>query len=135
METLISKAIIKASKEKLWELLLDKIHHPDQYIPGIEEFEIKERAENEIVRTLFTEMDDVVELIIINPATFEIKTSLVRHSFMKGDLIQRIEETAEGINLVFEQSREITLEELKGLDMQPALDAAVLDMKERVEKV
>lgn len=133
MKPLISKIVINASKEKIWEILLDKIHNPDTYIPGIEEFELTERAENEIIRTLYTELDDVVELIIIQPETSEIRTSLVRHSFMKGTLVQRIEETEEGLILVFEQNREITLEELQGLDMQPALDAAVLQIKEKVE--
>lgn len=133
MKPLISKINIKAAKEKVWEILLDKIHNPSTYIPGIEEFELKERAENEIIRTLYTEIDDVVELIIIQPETFEITTSLVRHSFMKGTLVQKIEETEEGVTLIFEQNREITLAELKGLDMQPALDAAVLQIKEKVE--
>ena len=134
MQPLISKIAIKESKEKVWEILLDKIHNPGTYIPGIEEFELTERAENEIIRTLYTELDDVVELIIIKPEESEITTSLVRHSFMKGILVQKIEETEEGVMLVFEQNREITLEELKGLDMQPALDAAVLQIKEKVEE-
>jgi len=133
LEPLISKITINATKEKVWEILLDKIYNPEVYIPGIEEFELTERAENEIIRTLYTEMDDVVELIIIQPETSEITTSLVRHSFMKGALVQRIEESEEGVLLVFEQNREITLEELKDLDMQPALDAAVLQIKEKVE--
>jgi hypothetical protein len=130
---LISKTIINASKEKVWKVLLDKIYHPDKYIPGIVEFEWKERDENEIVRTIYTETDDVVELIIINPEKHEITSSLVRHTFLKGKLIQRIEETANGIQLVLEQDKIITSALLKGLDMQPALDAATEQLKEIAE--
>ena len=131
---LVSKTIINASKEKIWEVLLDKVYHPDKYIPGILEFECKERDENEIVRTIYTETDDVVELIIINPAQQEITSTLVRHAILKGKLIQRIEETDDGIQLVFEQDKIITLAHLEGLDMQPALDSAVEQIKEMAEK-
>ncbi|MGK0388556.1 MAG: hypothetical protein ACI94Y_001286 [Maribacter sp.] len=130
---LISKTIINASKEKIWEVLLDKIYHPDKYIPGIIEFEWTEREENEIVRTIYTETDDVVELIIIDSKKQEITSSLVRHTFLKGKLTQRIEETNDGVQLVFEHDRIITLDQLKGLDMQPALDAAMDQLKNVAE--
>jgi hypothetical protein len=130
---LISKTIINASKEKIWEVLLDKIYHPDKYIPGIIEFEWTEREENEIVRTIYTETDDVIELIIIDSKKQEITSSLVRHTFLKGKLTQRIEETNDGVQLVFEHDRIITLDQLKGLDMQPALDAAMDQLKNVAE--
>lgn len=130
---LVSKTIINASKEKVWEALLDKVYHPDKYIPGIIEFEWKERETNEIIRTIYTETDDVVELIIIDPEKHEITSSLVKHTFLKGKLMQRVEEAEDGIQLVFEQDRSITLPQLQGLDMQPALDSAVEQLKEVAE--
>lgn len=131
---LVSKTIINASKGKVWEVLLDKVYHPDKYIPGIVEFEWKAREENEIIRTIYTETDDVVELIVIDTDKYEITSSLVKHTFLKGKLIQRVEETDSGIQLLFEQDRSITLPQLQGLDMQPALDAAVEQLKEMAEQ-
>lgn len=131
---LTSSIIIQASKDAIWEILLDKVFHPKKYIPGVLEFDIEERSENEYIRTLCTETDDVVELIIIDKEHYAITSSLVRHMFLKGKLHQKIEEVEEGIKLSFEQEREITLPELQMLDMQPALDDAVQQIKETVEK-
>ncbi len=124
---------IKASVERVWGILLEKVHAPDQFIPGIEEFEIQERGENEWIRSLYTETDDVVELITIFPEEKKMIFSLVRHAFLKGTLSHQIFSKEENSVLVFEQDREITLSELEGLDMKPALEAALLQIKEKAE--
>ncbi|MGB1217140.1 MAG: hypothetical protein ACPG5P_04650 [Saprospiraceae bacterium] len=130
---LTSQSIIQADTQKVWDILKDKVFNPIAYIPGIENFEIKERAENEHIRTLFMELDDVIELIIINEEEKTITSSFVRHGFLKGTLLNKVEKTKEGTLLIFEQDREITIEELKDMDMQPALDAAVQQIKELAE--
>ncbi len=117
--------VISVPKEKVWNILLDKIFHPDKYIPGIEEFEIKERDTNEYIRYLYTETDDVIELIIVDEEQFMITSTLVKHSFLKGKLIQTIKEQDNKVLLVFEQDRQITIPEFEGIDMQLALDAAL----------
>ncbi len=128
-----SKININAKPEKVWELLLKKVFEPNEFIPGIEEFNIVEREENEFVRTLYTETDDVVELITLFPEEMEMTFSLVKHAFLKGLLTNKILADGENSILCFEQNREVTMEELKGIDMQPALDAAVLQIKELAE--
>lgn len=131
---LTSSIVINTSKENAWELLKDKVFNPDKYIPGVLEFDCEERSDNEYIRTLCTETDDVVELIALDHENLIITSSLVRHSFLKGKLTQKIEASENGIVLSYEQDREITIEELKGLDMQPALDDAVLEMKKMLEE-
>lgn len=131
---LISTIEINATKETVWDLLKDRVFNPGKYIPGVLEFECVERAENEYIRTLCTETDDVVELILLDHENHTIISSLVRHSFLKGTLSQKIETSPNGITLTFEQDREITIEELKTLDMQPALDDAVLEIKNMIEE-
>ncbi len=124
---------IQASKERVWEILLDKIFHPDQYIPGVIEFEWKERNEHEYVRTIYTETDDVVELIALDEPNLTVRSTLVRHVCMKGTLVQRVVEDSDGTTLIFEQDKVITIDEIKDLDMQPALDAAIIQIKEKAE--
>ncbi len=121
---------IAAPTEKVWEILLDKTMNPDKYIPGIEYFEIKEREEGEFIRTIQTEDDDVIELIVKNEEEMSLTSTLVRHGFLKGELIQKVEKTDAGSRLILEQNREITIPELEGLDMRPALEAAAKQVEE-----
>lgn len=127
---------IQSPPSKVWEILLDKVFYPNKYIPGIEDYECKERATNEYVRTIITETDDVVDLVIIRPESFEIETTMVRHVFLKGKFFQRVQSQDENTSiLTVESHQEITLAELQNLDMQPALDAALLQIKEMAEEV
>ncbi len=128
-----SEIQVDSTLEKTWSVLVEKAIHPDKFMSELGDFEIKEREENEFIRTIFAEEGDVIELIIMNPEEWTIKYNLVKHPFLKGTMVNRLEEREGTVFVVFETDREPTLKELAGLDMTPALEAAVLQIKEKVE--
>ncbi len=124
------KISIAAPIETVWELLNDKIFHPEKYMDNVEEVEITERDENEFIRKLFTADDEVTELVIINKENLSIQSNLVKHTFMKGNLIQHLSNDENGNTILsIENYRSFLLEELKDFDLRPAIEAALEEIK------
>ncbi len=130
-----SRANVKAPSGKVWQAVLDKFRFPEKFIPGVIENDIKPRDVNEYVRRMFTEDDEVVELVTIYPDEMTMTFSLVKHALLKGTLSNQVVADGENTILIFKQDREPTIEGLEDLDMQPALDEAVLQLKEYAEKL
>ena len=85
---------VHAEHETLWKLLMDRLHNPERYLPGITEVRILAESDNEMVRELKLHGELVRERIAINPYEGELRHELLEHPQFTGQIVTRILRTA-----------------------------------------
>ncbi len=81
---------INAPVETVWALLLDKVEHPERYIPAITGSEILGRYHDGVLREMKTEKMKIKERISLDEQAREIRFTLVDHPFFTGQTINRL---------------------------------------------
>lgn len=81
---------VHAEHETLWKLLLDRLQHPERYLPGISEVRVLENSDQLMVRELKQHGETVREHITINPHAGELRHELLEHPQFTGVIVTRI---------------------------------------------
>lgn len=78
--------IAKASLEKVWEHLLFKIEHPENFVPGVSNVSILNRTDTSVIRVMDITMNGVPatlkEKITFHP--YKVRFELIEHPHMEG---------------------------------------------------
>lgn len=79
-------AIAKASLEKVWEHLLFKIEHPENFVPGVSNVSILDKTDISVIRVMDIAMNGVPvtlkEKITFHP--YKVRFELIEHPHMEG---------------------------------------------------
>lgn len=97
-------APVNAPIAELWALLLDKIEHPDKYVPGVSQVKILEKTETAVLREMTAGDLTLKEWITWDEKNLEVCFTLVEHPRFSGDVINKIivsDRAAEPISLEF----------------------------------
>lgn len=86
--------LVHADHETLWELLLDRVEHPERYAPGISELHVLEKGDNTLVQEMKVHDNNVKERIVIKPYDSELDYELLEHPHFTGKIVLRIVRTA-----------------------------------------
>ena len=92
MKTL--QVLVHAEHDTLWNLLLDRVQHPQLYMPGVTEARILESSEDVTVREMKLHGEPVKERISIKPYDSEVRHDLLEHPQFTGFIVTRIVRTA-----------------------------------------
>jgi hypothetical protein len=84
MRQISFSANVLAPVETLWELLLRRIEHPNEYLPGIEEVLITERHGDVLTREVRGKGLFIKERVTIDPRKREIRYLLLEHPLFSG---------------------------------------------------
>ena len=129
--------IVNSSLEKLWNLLLEKVEHPDRTIKEVQEVQVLERLSDGILRRMKALDMVITERIVIDESKKEIIFTLIDHPKYNGYFINRIRELENGsLELTYVQDWESKsgASEQNELEFQEIMKNAVLKMKEMAEK-
>jgi hypothetical protein len=129
--------IVSSSLENLWNLLLEKVEHPDRTIKEVQEVRVLERFSDGILRQMKALDMIITERIVIDESKKEIKFTLINHPKYNGYFINRIQELESGLlELTYVQDWESKSDatEQNELVFQEIMKNAVLKMKEMAEK-
>lgn len=80
---------VHAPFETIWKLMLDRIEHPQDYLPGAENARIVERHENHLIREVKTRGMVLRERVAIDRNAFEIRYTLMDHPLFSGTVTHR----------------------------------------------
>jgi hypothetical protein len=83
---------VDAPTETIWGLLLDKIEHPEKYVPGVTGARILERFDHGVVREMASDRGTVRERITVDAAARLIRFTLEDHPDFEGTVVNRIVE-------------------------------------------
>lgn len=129
--------IVRMSLEKLWNLLLQKVEHPDRTIREVQEVIILERFHDGILRQMKALDMVITERIVINESKKEIKFTLIDHPQYNGYFINRVRELENKLlELTYIQDWELKSGTTKQneLEFQEIIKNAVLEMKKIAER-
>lgn len=77
---------VNASLQTIWEVLLDRIEHPERYMQGIDSFDFVESTEDYAVRELRLQGFPLRERITIDERLGEVRYALQDHPLFQGDV-------------------------------------------------
>ncbi len=86
--------LVQAPPDLVWDLLLDKVEHPDAYIPEIDEVRILERSDRGTLRETVSSRGVIRELVTVDEAAREVRSTLVDDPDLVGSIVNRVEALA-----------------------------------------
>ena len=129
--------LVRTSLEKLWNLLLEKVEHPDRTIIEVHEIIVLERFHDGILRQMKALDMVITERIVIDESKKEIKFTLIDHPQYNGYFINRVRELENKLlELTYIQDWELKSGTTKQneLEFQEIIKNAVLKMKKIAER-
>lgn len=77
---------IDAELQTIWNVLLDRIEHPERYLAGVESFSFPESEEDYAIREIMMGDTPLRERITIDERQGEIRYQLLDHPLFTGDV-------------------------------------------------
>lgn len=77
---------VDAELQTIWNVLLDRIEHPDRYLAGVESFSFPESEEDYAIREVMIDGVPLKERITIDERVGEVCYHLLQHPFFAGDV-------------------------------------------------
>lgn len=88
------QVLVHAEHDTLWNLLLDRLLHPERFTPGVSEMRIVEKSDDVMLRELKLHGELVRERITVKPYDSEIDHELLEHPRFTGKIVIRIVRSA-----------------------------------------
>jgi hypothetical protein len=95
MPKLVYFVPVDADLQTIWDVLLDRIEHPDRYLAGVESFSFPESENDYAVREVVIEGSPLRERITIDERVGEVCYQLVNHPFFTGEVYNALIPPAE----------------------------------------
>jgi hypothetical protein len=86
---------VDASLQTIWNVLLDRIEHPDRYLAGVESFSFPESEEDYAIREVVIQGAPLRERITIDERQGEVRYQLLDHPLFVGDVYNSLIPPAE----------------------------------------
>lgn len=86
--------LVHCEHDTLWQLLMDRVDHPERYTPGVAEVRTLEKSDEVRVRELKLHGELVKERIEINPYDSFLRYELLEHPQFSGTIVTRVVRTA-----------------------------------------
>ena len=136
-------ANIHASRERVWKLMIDKVEHPGNYVPGVVEATILERHDHSLTREVRTQGMVLKEMITIDEPRGEIKYTLLEHPLISGRVVNRLVSSSvqspvapHRFTIEVEWTpKDDDAEKIVQADMPAQIQREVLSLKERAEEL
>jgi len=87
---------VKAPLETVWELLLDKVEHPQRYIESVLEYTILDRSKDWVLREMkLPGQATLRELVVLDERDHVITFTLIDHPCFEGEVTNRVSPSPE----------------------------------------
>lgn len=86
---------VDAELQTIWDVLLDRIEHPDRYLAGVDSFSFPESEVDYAVREVIIEGAPLRERITIDERIGEVRYQLVEHPLFAGEVYNELIPPAE----------------------------------------
>ena len=86
--------LIHVEHETLWNMLLDRVQHPERYTPGITETRFLEKTDSVVVREITLHEKVIKERISIDTHGYQLRHELLDHPLFTGVIVAKVLRTA-----------------------------------------
>lgn len=84
------QVVVHCEHKTLWDMLVDRLHHPDRYALGIADFRLSEESPDSFVSEMTVHGDLVRERVILRPYDGEMRHELLEHPQFTGFIVRKI---------------------------------------------
>ena len=88
------QVVVHAEHQTLWNMLLDRLRHPERYLLGISNAEITEEGQDLFISEMKLHGETVRERVIVKPYDGELRHELLEHPQFTGFIVRKIVRTA-----------------------------------------
>ena len=127
---------INSTFETLWNLLLDKVQHPDITIKEITHVEVLQKYDDGILRQMHALGMTIRERITIDEQNKIVRFNLIENSMFTGYFLNKVKGSDEKLTLIYEQNWIPITPQAKELETKfpQILIKGVQEMKKLAEK-
>jgi len=88
------QVLVHAEHQTLWNMLIDRLRHPERYLLGISNAKIVEESQDVFVSEMMLHGEMVKERILVKPYDGELRHEYVEHPQFTGFIAKKIVRTA-----------------------------------------
>lgn len=88
------QVVVHCEHKTLWDMLVDRLHHPERYALGIAHLRLSEEAPDTFISEMTVHGDPVRERVILRPCDGEMRHELLEHPQFTGFIVRKILKSA-----------------------------------------
>ncbi|TGU70087.1 hypothetical protein E4633_20000 [Geomonas terrae] len=88
------QVVVHCEHKTLWDMLVDRLHHPERYALGIADVRLSEEAPDTFISEMTVHGDPVRERVILRPYDGEMRHELLEHPQFTGFIVRKILKSA-----------------------------------------
>ncbi|WP_136516302.1 hypothetical protein [Geomonas edaphica] len=88
------QVVVHCEHKTLWDMLVDRLHHPERYALGIADVRLSEEAPDTFMSEMTVHGDPVRERVILRPYDGEMRHELLEHPQFTGFIVRKILKSA-----------------------------------------
>jgi len=88
------QVLVHSEHKTLWNMLIDRLQHPERYMLGVSEARITEQGEDEFLSEMLLHGEPVKERVLVRPYDGELRHELLEHPQFTGFIARKIVKTA-----------------------------------------
>ncbi len=88
------QVVVHCEHKTLWDMLVDRLHHPERYAMGIADVRLSEEAPDTFISEMTVHGDPVRERVILRPYDGEMRHELLEHPQFTGFIVRKILKSA-----------------------------------------
>ncbi|BCG48555.1 hypothetical protein GEOBRER4_n3451 [Citrifermentans bremense] len=88
------QVVVHCEHQTLWNMLMDRLQHPERYLVGITEARVTEESEDVFISEMLLHGEPVKERVLVRPYDGELRHELLEHPQFTGFIVKKILKTA-----------------------------------------
>lgn len=88
------QVLVHSEHKTLWNMLMDRLHHPQRYMLGVTQARITEQSQDVLISEMTLHGETVKERILVRPYDGELRHELLEHPQFNGFIVRKIVRTA-----------------------------------------
>ena len=131
------QVVVHCEHKTLWNMLMDKLHHPERYIQGVADARLTEAGPNLFLSEMTLHGETVKERILVHPDG-ELRHELLEHPQFTGFIVRKIVKSARQspvAPLYLEYELDLLRKSLKVQGVVRGEEEIVTDLETEMQKV
>lgn len=88
------QVVVHSEHKTLWNMLMDRLQHPERYILGVTEARLTEESQDVFLSEMTLHGETVKERVLVRPYDGELRHELLEHPQFTGFIVRKILRTA-----------------------------------------
>lgn len=132
------QVLVHSEHQTLWNMLIDRMHHPERYLLGAADVRITEESQDVFISEMTLHGDQVKERILVRPYEGELRHELLEHPQFTGFIVRKILRSARQspvAPLYLEYDLDLLRKSLKVHGVVGGEEGVITDLETEMQKI